>query len=138
MKAPILLLLAMYGAGTSLAFAGGSQAINDKQGPAGIAVGESLVAARSKLIKQGWEPTPMHTRDGYEYSGVERELAARKFLELDTCSFDSSRCILFYSKKGACLRIDTIGEQLKDMTVTRWADECPQAPAEPNGGDAGQ
>ncbi|MBV4458928.1 hypothetical protein KVG96_13285 [Pseudomonas sp. COR58] len=126
MKTPILLLLAMYGMGTSLAFAGGSQAMNDKRGPAGIAVGESLVTARSKLIKQGWKPTPMHTRDGYEYSGVERELAARKFLELDTCSFDSSRCILFYSKKSACLRVDTIGERLKDMTVTRWADECPE------------
>ncbi|MGE1172761.1 hypothetical protein [Pseudomonas sp. BW7P1] len=79
----------------------------------------------------------MHTSDGYEYGGVERELAARDFLELDTCSFDSSRCILFYSKKDACLRVDTMGEQLKDMAVTRWADECPDAPSEPDRGDAG-
>jgi hypothetical protein len=128
MKTPILLLLAMYCTATSLAFAGGPQSTNDKHGPAGIAVDEPLLSARSKLIKQGWKPTRMHTNDGYEYSGVERELAARKFLELDTCSFDSSRCILFYSKKGACLRVDTIGEQLKDMTVTRWT--------EPNKDDA--
>lgn len=79
----------------------------------------------------------MHTSDGYEYGGVERELVARNILELDTCSFDSSRCILFYSKKGACLRVDTIGEQLKDMAVARWADECPDAPSEPDNGDAG-
>ncbi|WP_236178984.1 MULTISPECIES: hypothetical protein [Pseudomonas] len=137
MNTPILLLLAMYCAGTSFAFAGGSQATNDKHGPAGIAVDEPLVSARSKLIEQGWKPTRMHTSDGYEYSGVERELAARNFLELDTCSFDSSRCILFYSKKGACLRVDTMGEQLKDMTVTRWTDECPDAPSEPRSGNAG-
>jgi phage tail sheath gpL-like len=55
-------------------------------------------------------------------------LAARKFIELDTCSFDSSRCILYYSKKGTCLRVDTIGEQFNDMTVTRWTDECPEMP----------
>ncbi|MBV4476850.1 hypothetical protein [Pseudomonas botevensis] len=136
MKAPIL-LITICCTGTSVAFADGSQAANDKYGPAGIAVDEPLVSARSKLIKQGWKPTRMHTGDGYEYSGVERELAARNFLELDTCSFDSSRCILFYSKKGACLRVDTMGEQLKDMTVTRWADECPDASSEPDSGDAG-
>lgn len=137
MKTTILLLLAIYCTGTSLAFAGGSQATNDKHGPAGIAVDEPLVSARSKLIKQGWKPTRMHTSDGYEYSGVELELAARNFLELDTCSFDSSRCILFYSKKGACLRVDTMGEQLKNMTVTRWADKCPDSPPAPNSGDSG-
>lgn len=128
MKVPIL-LIAICCTGPSFAFADGSQAANDKHGPAGIAVDEPLVSARFKLIKQGWKPTRMHTRDGYEYSGVERELAARNFLELDTCSFDSSRCILFYSKKGACLRVDTMGEQLKDMTVTRWAEECPDTPS---------
>ena len=137
MKAPILLLFAMYCTGTSLAHAGGSQATNNKHGPAGIVVNEPLVSARSKLIKQGWKPSRMHTRDGYEYSGVERELAARNFPELDTCSFDSSRCILFYSKKDACLRVDTVGEQLKDMTVTRWTIECADPPPEPNKDDAG-
>lgn len=129
MKAPML-LIAICCMGTSVA-------ANDKNGPAGIAVGEPLESARSKLIKQGWKPTRMHTSDGYEYSGVERELAARNFLELDSCSFDSSRCILFYSKKDACLRVDTVGEQLKGMTVTLWTDECPDAPSEPDSGDAG-
>ena len=136
MKAPML-LIAICCMGTSAACADVSQAANDKNGSAGITVDEPLVSARSKLIKQGWKPTRMHTSDGYEYSGVERELAARNFLELDVCSFDSSRCILFYSKKGACLRVDTMGEQLKDMRVTRWRNECPDAPSEPNSGDAG-
>ena len=128
MKASTLVLVAVYCMGTSAAFAGGSQASNEKHGPAGIVVGERLVAAKSKLIKQGWKPTPMHTTDGYEYSGVERELAARKFIELDTCSFDSSRCILYYAKTGTCLRVDTLGEQVNDMTVTQWTRECPAAP----------
>jgi len=137
MKAPILTLVALYCIGSSAAFADGLQATSDKRGPAGIAVGEPLVAAKAKLVKQGWKPTRMHTTDGYEYSGVERELATRKFFEVDVCSFDSSRCILFYSKKGACLRVDTIGEQVNDMTVMRWADECPDAPPKPSKRGAG-
>jgi phage tail sheath gpL-like len=74
----------------------------------------------------------MHAADGFEYSGAELQLTARKFFEADSCSSDSSRCILFYAKKGACLRIDTIGEKLNDMMVTRWADECPGAPPKPS------
>ena len=128
MKASTLVLVALYCMGISAAFADGSQAANDKRGPAGIVIGERLVAAKAKLVKQGWKPTQMHTTDGYEYSGVEKELATRKYFELDTCSFDSSRCILYYSKKGSCLRVDTIGEQFNDITVTRWTRECPEAP----------
>ncbi|MBK5511835.1 hypothetical protein [Pseudomonas sp. TH15] len=128
MKASILLSVALYCMGISATFADGSQAPNDKRGPAGIVVGERLAAAKSKLVKQGWKPTRMHTSDGYEYSGVEKELAARKFFELDSCSFDSSRCILYYSKKGTCLRVDTIGEQFNDMRLTRWTHECPDSP----------
>lgn len=128
MKASILLSVALYCMGISATFADASQAPNDKRGPAGIVVGERLAAARSELVQQGWNPTRMHTTDGYEYSGVEKELAAHKFFELDTCSFDSSRCILYYAKKGTCLRVDTIGEQLNAMTVTRWTHECPDSP----------
>ncbi len=127
MKTSILVFFALYCMGISAAFADDSQASDDKRGLAGIVVGERLAAAKSKLVKQGWKPTPMHITDGYEYSGVEKELATRNYFELDTCSFDSSRCILYYSKKGACLRVDTIGEQFNDMTVTRWTRECPEA-----------
>ncbi|POA50540.1 hypothetical protein C1893_03085 [Pseudomonas sp. MPR-ANC1] len=128
MKASTLVFFAIYCTGISAAFADDSQAPNDMHGPADIVVGERLAAARPKLIKQGWNPTRMHTNDGYEYSGVEKELAAHEFFELDTCSFDSSRCILYYAKKGTCLRVDTIGEKFNDMTVTRWTRECPEAP----------
>ncbi|MCM8741369.1 hypothetical protein [Pseudomonas koreensis] len=137
MKAATLLLVALYCMGISATFADASQAPNDQRGPADIVVGERLAAAKSKLLKQGWKPTRMHTNDGYEYSGVEKELASRKFFELDTCSFDSSRCILYYSKKAACLRVDTIGEQLNEMKVTRWTSECPETAQKPNEDGAG-
>lgn len=127
MKASTLVLVAVYCTGISAAFTDDPQAPSDQRGRAGIVVGERLAAAKSKLVKQGWKPTQMHTNDGYEYSGVEKELATRKFFELDSCSFDSSRCILYYTKKGTCLRVDIIGEQFNDMTVTRWTRECPEA-----------
>ncbi|WP_256240845.1 hypothetical protein [Pseudomonas sp. MRSN 12121] len=136
-KASIFVLAALYCLSTRSALADASQPPNDPRAPAGIAVGEPLVAARAKLVGHGWLPTPMHARDGYEYSGVERELAAHRFFEVDTCSFDSSRCILFYSRKGTCLRVDTLGERLNEMTVTRWTEECPEAPAEPGKDGAG-
>ncbi len=137
MKPSILTLVTLYCLGTCSAFADGPQVTNDKRGPAGIAVAEPWVTARTKLVEHGWKPTRMHGTDGYEYSGVERVLAAHRYFEVDTCSVDSSRCILFYSRKGACLRVDTIGEQLNDMTVTRWTHECPDAPVRPGNDGAG-
>ncbi|MBB6186432.1 phage tail sheath gpL-like [Rhodanobacter sp. MP7CTX1] len=133
MKASILAVATLWCCiGAGMAFADGAPTTNHKRGPAGIAVGESLVAARNKLVKQGWRPTRMHATDGYEYSRAELQLTARKFIEVDSCSSDSSRCILFYAKNGVCLRVDTIGEKLNDMTVTRWAVECPGAPPKPS------
>jgi hypothetical protein len=105
---------------------------HSQRGPAGIAVEEPLLKARAKLLEQGWNPTRRHVTDNYEYSGAELELTARKVFEVDSCSSDSSRCILFYAKKASCLRIDTIGEKLRDMTVTRWVEECPDAHPKPN------
>ena len=102
------------------------------RGPAGIAAGQPLAHARTALIQRGWQPIRRHAADGYEYSGAELELTKRGIFEVDSCSEDSSRCILYYRKKRVCLRIDTIGERLGDMTVTRWANECPAAPPRPS------
>ncbi|XSS60538.1 hypothetical protein ACP9OK_16760 [Pseudomonas sp. B11] len=131
LKLSSLTLVVLYCIGSHSVFADNSQAVNNKHGVANIAVGESLIKTRAKLIRQGWQPIRMHAADSHGYSGVERELAAHKFFEVDACSFDSSRCILFYSRKGTCLRIDTIGEQLNEMTVTRWTEECPDTPTAP-------
>jgi hypothetical protein len=74
---------------------------NDAQrGPAGIAEGEALLSARAKLLKQGWRPMRRHATDGYEYIGAELQLTGRKMFEVDSCSMGSSRCVLYYAKKG--------------------------------------
>lgn len=86
--------------------------------------------ARMLLLKDGWKPIAMHINDHYEYDGVEKELVRRKFMEVDSCSNDSARCVLYYRKTDACLRVDTIGEHVREMKVVRWTDECP-APANP-------
>jgi hypothetical protein len=99
-----------------------------QRGPAGIAAGQPLRNARTALIKQGWQPVHRHATDDYEYSGAELELTKRRIFEVDSCSSDSSRCVLYYQRKGECLRMDTIGETVDVMTVTRWAHECPDAP----------
>ena len=106
-----------------------------RRGPAGISAGQPLPNARTALMKQGWQPVRRHATDGYEYSGAELELTKRRIFEVDSCSSDSSRCVLYYQRKGECLRMDTIGETLDVMTVTRWTHECPDAPLHRSGAE---
>jgi hypothetical protein len=90
-----------------------------------LKAGESFLEARSRIIKFGWKPIRMHN-DNYEYDGAEKRLAERRFLEVDSCSIDAgANCILYYSKAAKCLRLDTVGEQVDQMNVTRWTNECP-------------
>lgn len=127
MRSMMVMVLLSGGLATGVATADSARP-EVRPGPAGLIVGESFSAARAKLLKNGWQPTRRHANDGYEYSGAELQLTRRKIFEVDACSSDSARCILFYAKKGACLRIDAIGERFADMTVTRWVNECPGAP----------
>ncbi|QGZ38261.1 hypothetical protein IP92_01432 [Pseudoduganella flava] len=120
--------------GWSAPFAGADTSTGGTQSD--ITIGEPLVTARAKLLKHGWKPTRRHADDGYEYSGAEVELIRRRIFEVDSCSSDSSRCILFYAKRGKCLRMDTIGEKVGYMVVTRWAEECPDAPPRPSGANS--
>lgn len=84
----------------------------------------TFTQARSQLLKHGWVPVPMHLNDGYRYDGVEKELVRRRFMEVDSCSNDSARCVLYYRKAESCLRLDTIGEHVRSMKVVRWTNEC--------------
>ena len=94
-----------------------------------LQAGASFTRARSRLLALGWKPVRMHRDEGYEYSGTEKRLIARQFHEVDSCSTDrGSLCILYYTKQGACLRVDTIGEQVNLMRVTRWEYACPDGP----------
>lgn len=108
--------------------ASGSSSPNKTSGmeDLGLNVGESFLRARARIIKLGWKPIRMHAHDNYEYTGAEKHLADRKFLEVASCSIDAgANCILYYSKAAKCLRLDTVGEQIVDMKVTRWTNECP-------------
>jgi hypothetical protein len=92
-----------------------------------LKTGESFVATRARIIRHGWTPIRMHSNDTYEYDGAEKRLAERGFLEVDSCSTDAgAHCILYYLKADKCLRLDTVGEQVIDMKITRWTEECPQ------------
>jgi len=91
-----------------------------------LKVGESFLKARSRIISGGWTPARMHDDDGYEFSGTEKELEAKQILEIDTCSVDAGvLCIFYYRKREQCLRVDTVGEEVAKMTVSRWVKECP-------------
>jgi hypothetical protein len=88
--------------------------------------GALFVGVRARLIKSGWTPVRAHADGGSEYDGTEKRLADRKFFEVDSCSTDSgSLCIFYYAKDGTCLRVDTVGEHVDAMRVTRWDDSCP-------------
>jgi hypothetical protein len=91
-----------------------------------LKVAEPFLAARARILKFGWKPVRMHKSDNYEYSGAEVRLVERKFFEVYGCSTDAGvNCILYYRKPQQCLRLDTVGEQVAYMTVTRWTNECP-------------
>ena len=91
-----------------------------------LKIGESFLRARSRIISAGWTPVRTHQDDGYEFSGAEKELVEKHVLEVDTCSVDAGvLCIFYYKKQDKCLRLDTLGEDVRNMTVRRWAEECP-------------
>jgi hypothetical protein len=95
---------------------------------AGLKAGEPFTKARSRILKLGWAPVRMHRNDNYEYDGTEKELADRGVVEVDSCSLDAGvLCIFYYSKASECLRVDTKGEQIRYMSVTRWTNECPES-----------
>ena len=88
--------------------------------------GALFVSVRANLIKAGWRPAHIHDSE-YEYTGTERILAERHIYEVEACSTDrGSLCIFYYVAKQGCLRIDTVGEKLDEMHVTRWDHTCPK------------
>lgn len=91
--------------------------------------GASFVSVRARLIKSGWQPVHMHAGESYEYDATEKRLVDRNVFEVDSCSTDrGSLCIFYYAKDGKCLRVDTVGEQVDAMRVTRWDESCPEGP----------
>lgn len=91
-----------------------------------LVAAESFLVARERILKAGWKTDKMHYEDNYEYSGTETEALELGIAEIYSCTVDAgSLCTFYYRKDDVCLRVNTIGEQVKDMTVTHWLFQCP-------------
>lgn len=90
-----------------------------------ITEGAKFVSARQALLKQGWKPLNVHQKDGYEYIGVEHDLIKANFKEVDSCAVDRALCIFRYKRKAQCLRVLTKGEEVPEMVVSSWSNDCP-------------
>lgn len=105
-------------------------------------IDEPFPLARAQILNAGWKPVRPHLNDRYEYSGTETELIQHGFKEIYSCTVDAgSLCRFYYRQAGHCLRVDTIGEQLRDMNVTHWLYECPpeeQTPQSRSGAPSGK
>lgn len=86
--------------------------------------GGKFLNARTRLYAAGWRPDPLSHASSGEYMGVDRLLIQSGYLEVDYCSEGKSFCTLQYLKAGACLRVQTQGEQIQAMNVERWSNEC--------------
>jgi hypothetical protein len=131
---PVAELIALAGASLLIFLSCSNGVVRASQQSAAVSdlrlqQGALFVNVRARLIESGWQPVRVHAGDNYEYAGTEKRLAARHFFEVDSCSTDrGSLCILYYAKDGTCLRVDTAGERVNSMRVTRWDDSCPNEP----------
>jgi hypothetical protein len=85
--------------------------------------GMSLYKARKIILHNGWKPHPVYIG---EHIGVEHELLKNGFKEIEACTEGKSFCTFNYKKHEQCLRLITVGEEIKDMYVESWDSECEQ------------
>jgi len=83
----------------------------------------SLYKARKLILQNGWKPHPVYIG---EHIGVEHELLKKGFKEIEVCTEGKSFCTFNYKKQQQCLRLITIGEEIKNMYVESWDMECEQ------------
>jgi hypothetical protein len=91
-----------------------------------IKQGMRFRAAINLIKHQQWRPFDVHAQYGYELIGLEKKLYDLGFNAIESCSFEQAICVFNYIKNNRCLRLMTIGERMKDMTVYQWSFECPQ------------
>jgi hypothetical protein len=93
--------------------------------PVSLHKGSTFSATRKMLLKEKWKPINVHAYDDYALMGVEHELEKMNMKEFDSCSIDSSSCVMRYKRGNECLTVFTIGEKIKYMKVVDWNNECP-------------
>lgn len=84
--------------------------------------GMHLIVARKSLISNDWRP--ILTKP--VYGGTEKILINANINEVESCAMDTPLCIFNYRKDNKCLRLFTEGEEIKDMRVTSWSEDCPE------------
>ena len=90
-----------------------------------LRVGMRFLDARSALQRGNWKPVDVHTKDGYEFIGVEKKLKDQNIDEVESCAIDAALCIFNYRKNERCLRLVTHSEEIDDMRVRSWSYSCP-------------
>lgn len=85
-----------------------------------IKEGMSFLQARKALIRDGWQPSPTALGD----FGVENALKRKGFVEIESCTVGVQFCSFHYTKKDRCLRLATVGEEIKEMKVYSWYFDC--------------
>jgi hypothetical protein len=121
-----LTIVAVVEFGVQDAALASTETLNPRVEGVGLNVAKPFVLARTHLLAAGWKPVRIHTNADDDYFGLERKLVGHNFLEFDSCSVDAgSLCDFYYRKAGKCLRVDTIGEQVREMKVLQWMHQCP-------------
>ena len=87
--------------------------------------GMSFLAARKLLIHKGWNPINVHDGMNFPYIGIDKTLIIAHIEEVEACAMDRAVCIFNYKKGEKCFRLFTQGEEIKDMRVTYWTNDCP-------------
>lgn len=111
MKTFLLVFMSM------LAFATHAQAVKD---------GMPFLQARKNVMREGWSPRKTHINDGYDFSRTEKNLLRRGLSEVESCAMDRPYCVFNYERAGQCFRVVTVGEDVRDMKVAQWSNDCPQ------------
>ncbi len=82
--------------------------------------GMPFLTARKSLIRNGWRPVKTKP----VYGAVEKILIDAHITEVESCAMDKAVCILNYRKGNKCLRLFIKGEEIKDMYVYEWSNDC--------------
>lgn len=85
-----------------------------------IKEGMSFLTARKALIRAGWQPSPTALGD----FGVENAIKRKGFVEIESCTVGVQFCSFHYTQKERCLRLATVGEEIKQMKVYSWYFDC--------------
>ncbi|MEO2219453.1 hypothetical protein ABGV49_20565 [Chromobacterium vaccinii] len=79
--------------------------------------------ARKAVLAHGWKP--FKNPDPSTLMGVDKILYRAGYKEVYSCAMDIGVCILQYKdKKGQCLSVFVKGEELRDMVVSDWNNQC--------------